>query len=438
MRIFSDLSHFRKQAYELLGNGRDSLSDLMDAVLTNRSLSSFVELSLSPLFRRSWSSLYKVLERSRPSAKSLMKLYAQHLPEPTAGRRLVLAGDHTAWPRPQALTLKERTHEHHPQGNLDGHPVCLGQGYSSLVCVPETGGSWVLPLLHERITSFETPLKKAAAQLRQVCDAVDQRPISLWDSEYGCGRFVNLTADIACDKLMRLRPNRVLYGPPPAYKGQGRPPKHGDKFTLKDRSTWLEADEQQSLHDDKLGALRLRQWSGLHFRQSADHPMTLILVERLDEQGNLKQKPLWLVWVGEALPPLKTLWQLYLQRFCIEHWYRFIKQRLHWCLPHLGTSEQTEAWSTLMPLMSWQLWLARPEAPDQPLPWQKPLAKQTPGRVANAFAAIVARIGSPATSPKPRGKSSGWPTGTPRTPRPRFPTIKRTYSKPKPDPKLVA
>jgi hypothetical protein len=437
MRIFSELSNFRKQAYELLGNGRDSLFDLMDAVVTSRSVSSFVELSLSPLFRRSWPSLYKVLERSHPPAESLMKLYVQHLPEPAVGR-LILAGDHTAWPRPQAPTLKERTHEHHPSGNLDGHPVCLGQGYSSLVCVPEAFGSWALPLFHERITSSDTPLKKAAAQLKQVCRSVEQRPISLWDSEYGCASFVKLTADIPCDKLMRLRPNRVLYGPPPAYSGRGRPAKHGDKFTLKDSSTWPEASEQQSLQDDKLGALRLRQWSGLHFRKSADQQMTLILVERLDEEGQLKQNPLWLVWVGQQLPPLETLWRLYLQRFCIEHWYRFIKQRFHWCLPHLGTREQTDAWSTLMPLMSWQLWLARTEAQDQPLPWQKPLAKKTPGRVANAFAAILARIGSPATSPKPRGKSQGWPCGTPRTPRVRFPTVKRSYSKPKPADELTA
>jgi hypothetical protein len=41
-----------------------------------------------------------------------------------------------------------------------------------------------------------------------------------------------------------------------------------------------------------------------------------------------------------------------------------------------------------MPVMSWQLWLARPEAQDHPLPWQKPLTNQTPGRVANAFASI--------------------------------------------------
>ena len=430
MKIFSELSKFRKQAYELLGKGRDSLCDLMDAVLTSRSVSSFAELSLSPVFRRSWSSLYKVLERSEPCPLELLKRYGQHVERPKE-RPLLLVGDHTAWPRPEAVTLKERTYEHSPQGNLNGHPVCVGQGYSSLVCVPEAEGSWTLPLLHERITSFESPIEKAATQLRQVCEVVNTRPLSLWDSEYGCVRFVKLTADIACDKLIRLRPNRVLYGPPAAYQGIGRPPKHGEKFKLKDSSTWPDAQECLEFEDDKLGSMRLRRWDNLHFRESADHPMTLILVERLDESGQLKQPPLWLLWLGQDQLALESLARLYLERFSIEHWYRFLKQRLHWCLPRLGTREQSETWSHLMPLMTWQLWLARGEAQDQPLPWQKPFTHKTPGRVAQGFAAILARISSPASAPKPRGKSPGWPAGSPRTPRIRFPTVKKTYSPPK-------
>lgn len=432
MQSFTDLKTFRKRSYSLLGNGRDSLCDLMDSVLTSRSLTSFAELSISPVFRRSWSSLYKVLDRSEPPSPKLMRLYSQFLPQPTAEHpQLLLAGDHTAWPRLWSPTLKERTYEHQSQAHSAASPVTVGQGYSSLICVPEGQGSWSLPLLHERITSFETPLEKAAEQLQQVCDVLDHRPLSLWDSEYGCAPFIILTAEIDCDKLMRLRPNRVLYGPPAAYSGRGRPPKHGDKFTLKDRDTWWDSDQQQTVTDEDLGQLRVRQWSALHFRQSADHDMTLLLVERLDGTGQPRHQPLWLVWVGETMPVLAALWKLYLRRFCIEHWYRFIKQRLHWCLPHLGTAEQAQAWSTLMPLMSWQLWLARKASPDQPLPWQKPLADKTPGRVANAFAVILANIGTPANVPKPRGKSPGWPTGKTRTPRPRFPTIKKTYSKPK-------
>ena len=141
---------------------------------------------------------------------------------------------------------------------------------------------------------------------------------------------------------------------------------------------------------------------------------------------------------GEQLPALERVWQLYLRRFCIEHWYRFIKQRLHWCLPHLGAATQTETWSALMPLLSWQLWLARNHMQDNPLPWQAPMAHPTPGRAANGFAAVLANIGTPAQPPKPRGKSPGWPIGKPRTLRKRYPTVKKSYSKPKRSSKVAA
>lgn len=428
MESLSELKIFRKRAYRLLGNGQDVLFDLMDAVITSRSVSSAAEFSLSPVFRRQWPSLYQTLKRSQPPAKKLMHLYRESLPSLS---QVILAGDHTAWPRLWSPTLKERTYEHHLQTGPGGKPVTLGQGYSSLVCVPEKQGSWALPLLHERITSFETPIEKAATQLKQVCQGLQKRPLSLWDSEYGCARFIDLTADIACDKLMRVRSNRVVYGPPPEYSGRGRPRKHGDKFKLNESTTWWSPTQQIECHDEQVGQLRLRRWANVHFRKTAKHSMQLILVERLDTNGKRAHRPLWLIGTGHTLPPLEQLWQLYLRRFCVDHWYRFIKQRLHWCLPHLGTAPQTEAWSTLMPLMTWQLWFARHQMTDARLPWQKPLSRTTPGRVANGFSILLVALGTPARGVKPRGKSLGWPVGKARTPRQRYPTVKKRYSKPK-------
>lgn len=51
--------------------------------------------------------------------------------------------------------------------------------------------------------------------------------------------------------------------------------------------------------------------------------MTLILVEGLETvTGRLNSQPLWLVWVGIQMPSLAEIWQLYLRRFALEHWYR--------------------------------------------------------------------------------------------------------------------
>ena len=44
MTSIENLKRFRHRSYNMLGNGRDALFDLMDAVITTRSVSSFVEL----------------------------------------------------------------------------------------------------------------------------------------------------------------------------------------------------------------------------------------------------------------------------------------------------------------------------------------------------------------------------------------------------------
>jgi hypothetical protein len=165
--------------------------------------------------------------------------------------------------------------------------------------------------------------------------------------------------------------------------------------------------------------------------------MSLIRVERFDNKGNLRvSKPLWLAWLGEQMPPLSEVWRLYLRRFSVDHWYRFLKQRLHWTLPKLSTPKQCERWSDLMPMITWELWLARDIVSDNPLPWQKSIDKLTPGRVAQAMKIVLEAIGTPARSPKPHGKSPGWKPGQPRQRRIRYPIVKKSTTKlPKDQPK---
>ncbi len=176
------LKQLRQSAYTLLGKGKDAIFDLIDALLSSPQVKSFVELSLSPVFRRGWSSLYAGLGNSRPQRRKLMKLYIEQMP--SAGRPL-LAGDHTAWPRTEAITLKDRSIEHQPTQIVGNKPIAVGHGFSTIAWIPEVQGSWALPLRHERITSFETPLSRAAFQQGQVCKDFQVRPIATYDSEYG-------------------------------------------------------------------------------------------------------------------------------------------------------------------------------------------------------------------------------------------------------------
>ncbi len=157
------------------------------------------------------------------------------------------------------------------------------------------------------------------------------------------------------------------------HHAKGRPRKHGQKFKLNDPSTWWEATESIEVEDAQLGQLRVRRWKDLHFSGSASCVMELILVERVEVGASPSQsKPLWLVWVGQSMPPLGQIWRKYLRRFAVDHWYRFLKQRLHWTTPQLSTPHQCERWSDLMPIMTWELWLAKDLVAQYHLPWQKP------------------------------------------------------------------
>jgi len=172
---------------------------------------------------------------------------------------------------------------------------------------------------------------------------------------------------------------------------------------LADDSTWAEPTATLKFEDPKWGTVQIQNWSGLHFRATAVHPLQVLRVTVSGKQPLKRSpKPMWLGWLGEEMPTLEQTWRCYLRRFAVDHWNRFAKQRLHWTIPQFSTTELAERWSDLMPLMSWQLWLAREIVIDTPLPWQKQQTDLTPGRVTQGFPALRAAIGTPASEPKPR------------------------------------
>lgn len=72
------------------------------------------------------------------------------------------------------------------------------------------------------------------------------------------------------------------------YSGRGRPRVHGHKFKLNDPETWIDSAQTIDVNDSKLGLLKIRVWHDLHFRSCAKHPMSLVLVERLKEDGSVR------------------------------------------------------------------------------------------------------------------------------------------------------
>lgn len=415
---------FRQDIYEMSGIGRDSVFDLMDSIMTTKTANGLGDFYLSQFYRRGWSSVYEGIQDSRLNEKreEIMERYIEEIPKEL--EYVVLVIDHTSWQMAEAKTVKDRGYYYNGSAG-----VIKGQGYSTIGWVPEEKGSWIIPLRNERITSFDTAQSQGKAQLKKVCEKIKGKILVLLDSEYGNGNFLKETEGIEVSLLMRTRSNICLYREPASQKGRGRPRKHGEKFKLNDSSSQREADEIIEINDEKQGLLRISKWQNLHFKTAAERKLSLIKVERLNQKKTGRySRPLWLIWVGEEFIPLEAIWSHYAKRFKIEHWYRFAKQRLHWTLPRFGTVEQYERWSDLMPLMTWQLWLARDLVQDHHLPWQKPQINLTPERVAQSIFAILVEIGSPSPPPKTRGKSSGWEKGRKRDKRKVYPLVKKRVS----------
>lgn len=200
----------------------------------------------------------------------------------------------------------------------------------------------------------------------------------------------------------------------------------------KAKDALFELMDAVEVDDPDFGRVRVKRWSHFHFRTSPTRDMEIVCVEIIVPRKRRRAfKPLWLAWLGLSMPNLDDLWRQYLRRFNIEHWYRFAKQRLYWTEPLITSLPAAERWTDLVVLMSWQLWLARAECIDSPLPWQSPQQALSPGRVAQAFPTIMAAIGTPAKAPKLRGKSPGRAKGHSQPSRIRFPTVKKRVTKSK-------
>jgi hypothetical protein len=410
------LEAFRQSHYDLtLGRRKDTLSDLLDAVLTRPGRESLVQRTRTTLFRRGWASAADALADGTLDEAACRRRCLAELTPPETGRPIWVI-DGTSWPRPAAVTSAERTWTYRPLPGIPQEGLVPGWEFQWLVEIPCTGTSWVRPLdVARRGPTTGTPTALALTQLARVLPEIAPdypRPVVAVDSSYDpldLARLIQTGQRI--DALVRLNPHRVFWTPPPTTSGTGHPRWYGDKVKLWQPATLPTADASATLTEPRHGTVRVDLWRGMLQRPHRDRPLTLvrIQVEHLPRSSR-RPAPLWLAWIGASEPEdLLDLWRWYSERFTIESGFRFLKQSLGWTAIRVRTPAAAERWTWLQVLALWQLWLARTVAADQRLPWERvlPTHRLTPGRVQRAMAPILASLGSPARPVKPRGKSPG-------------------------------
>jgi hypothetical protein len=465
----AQMQQFRQDLYNFLPQRADALLDLVDALASNSNARSVVELSLSPLFRRAYSSVHDAIDNffvatssetagpeRRAQEQALVHLIAPHLPAPTERGYWLFGIDVTYAPRRFAETLADRTLVHQPNVIRGNKPVTIGHDYSVLVYFPEKDAPqtppWVVPLIVRRVTSGETANQVGAEQIAALMTAAslpfhDDLCVQVADSAYSAIPFLGRVAPHPnLVSIVRLPSNRVVYrqfqqsadAPNPV----GHPTWYGARFALNDPSTWsapdVTAETTWTTRRGRTYRVQLQGWYHMLRPGSRQFPMhrypfTLVRARVLDANDQpVYPRDLWLVVIGHRRTELALVqvWHAYGQRYDLEHFFRFGKQRLLMGAYQTPDVEHEENGWQITQLAYIHLWLARSLAEALPRPWERYLPQPAPGpatpaRVQRDFERIISQVGTPARAPKRRGNSPGRAKGTRRPARPRQPVLRK-------------
>jgi hypothetical protein len=450
------LGMFRRRLYRCFTGWADELFELTEAVLClDGPVTSLPELSLASVHRRSHGSIYQALGRGRLDAGRLRALVAEAFTCTDEGP-LKLAVDITPWPRPDAECSPCRLHAYHPC-RCDGvRQTIPGWPYQVVAGLEWGATSWTTPLDAVRIEPGDDVTAVTALQLRGVLGGLAAAgktsidgpvPVAIGDSGYDLTRLAHLMAGDRVQLLGRVRSDRVFYrdAPPCRRDGKpGRPPRHGDRFDLKDTLTWTDPDQLSTAVNPRYGEVTVSAWHGMHQKLDRrggwqDHTGELPVISgtlirlQVDHLPGRRTNPPP-VWLWHHAPEgtdfdLDLLWKAFLRRFDLEHTFRFWKQILGWTRPRVRGTDQADLWTWLILAAYTQLRLARHLTSDLRRPWEKPTppgTPLTPARVRRGFRHLRAKIGTVASAPKPSQPGPGRPKGQATDPAPRYPVGKES------------
>jgi DDE superfamily endonuclease len=436
------LQEFRAEAFGCFGRRRDALFELVDGLLAAESMPSLPHLSLLPTHRRGWGSVYAALAVGEVDADRLAEVLVAQAPQVASP---VFAVDASTWARCDAECSPGRGFYYSPTRHSAGQPIVAGWCYSWIAQLSFERNSWTAPLDARRVPAGEDIGPVTAAQIRAVVGRLGGTggaPIFVFDAGYDPIALTVDLADAAVAVLVRIRCDRVFYAAPapPTPDRTGRPRRHGARFLCADPTSWPAPDQTLQADDEQYGRVQVACWSGLHpklagrgrWAHCSQPPIVTgtvirVAVEHLPRPTARAVKTLWLWWAGPGSPDLDLCWRGYIRRFDLEHTFRFCKQALGWTTPRVRTPQQADRWTWLVLTAYTQLRLARPIATDARLPWERPLPahRLTPTRIRRGFPGLLPTLGTPASPPKPCGRSPGRPAGSRRAAAPRQPAIKK-------------
>lgn len=465
----------RQTLYDSFESRADAQFNLLDSLSGRQTAQSVVELSLEPLFKHQYSSVYDAVkhffiaqnsenatEERQKKALERINILLPVLPKPSDYPFFLMGIDATPAPRPYANALSDRGITYYPNPAPGNKPIGVGHSYSILALLPErkfNSPPWVIPLSCARIATKQTANQVAVAQMSALLSDTSlpfgvELTVNVADSSYSKANYLSPISKFENHvEINRVAKNRKFYHiPPPAdpHPGHGgRRKSFGVEFDLKNNATWGNPDEEAEIswktHSGRKLQVKLQRWHDLLMHGKKDAPMCerpfdLIRCQVFDEQGNpIFKNILWLIVFGQRRREIDSVvaYEVYRQRYDLEHFFRFAKNKL--LLDRNQTPETTreENWWEFACLAYTQLWLASPLSVALPKPWERNLPQWKEGRllgpaqVQRDYGRIIQVVGTPVCATKPRGNSPGRKKGASPGKRLRQSIIFKSRSPPK-------
>jgi DDE superfamily endonuclease len=313
---YQALREFRARLYACLTSRPDASFELCDAILcADHAVTSLVQLSLVPEFRRGHGALYDALAAGRIDEEAFAVLLTATLPPLADGdegrawvaehdqidyglleaalagvpadqaaqvreacarwTRLRFAVDATPYPRPDAECSPDRGHVHHDACRCDGTRKTIpGWEYQFVAAVGHLRTAWAALVDVERTTAA-TRTRQTARQvknlLRRLHAAGHGRggaPLVILDAGYSAAALTAALAGQPVHLLIRLQSGSVFYADPVTWPGKkGRPGKHGMAVACAADPGQAnpEPDESLTLPGTVLyGTVRVDAWRQVH------------------------------------------------------------------------------------------------------------------------------------------------------------------------------
>ena len=466
---------FQKSLLDCFPERADAILQLVEALASAEKPASVVDLCMEGAFQRTYSNVHKAIDalsapftvRSHLSSdengmsntrdvvdpalfleqtRKLTAVFAKQISAEKNQPFKLFGLDATPALKPFAQTMPDRSFVH-VAGCL-GTPVAIGLQASVLIAIPEkkeTESKWSLPLMVDRIPSTQTPCEIAEKQLKELA-RLSELADELCVIGADCG-YTQLKPQaknqvvIARSRIDRTgrRPHVIAEERAAA---RGRPRKYSNQVIHFAEPTALGEEggpDEQEEHEGKIGEhevdILISRWKSIivHGREDLVDVVKIEVFLKKDPTKTLFENPMLLLISGERRGELSNwqIYQCYLQRFDIEHFFRFQKRQLLFVCYQTADLQRQINWWWICFMAYHLLYLVRHAAPVASKPWQKkrdPHKSASPSEVKRVFGSkIFLDLGSPSRKPLNRGKSKGRSKGTCLPPRKRYKPIKKQH-----------